>query len=193
MLKKKRELQYKLKNRKILTIPNIITFFRICLIPVILKLYCIDRDYVGAAIAIAASGLTDVVDGIIAREFNMVSDLGKALDPVADKLTQLAVMVCLVSRFHLMIIPVAIIAVKELVTGVMSLAAVKKSGKVEGAVWHGKLNTVILYAVMVLHVIWIGIPSAVSCVLIVLSSCMMIFSAVMYFRRNMKALGKDKK
>lgn len=190
---RKRNGAAELKNRKILTIPNIITVFRIFLIPVILKLYCADKDYVGAAIAIAASGFTDIVDGIIAREFDMVSDLGKALDPVADKLTQLAVMVCLVSRFRLMIIPVVIIVIKELVTGIMSLAAVKKSGVVEGAVWHGKLNTVILYAVMVLHVIWIDIPDAVSCVLMVLSSMMMLFSAVMYFKRNMKALRREHK
>ena len=182
-----------MKNRKILTIPNVITMFRICLIPVILKLYCADKDYVGAAIAIAASGLTDVVDGIIAREFNMISDFGKAIDPVADKLTQIAVMLCLVSRFHLMIIPVVIIVIKELVTGIMSLAAAKKSGRVEGAVWHGKLNTVILYAVMVLHVIWIDIPGPVSCVCVILSTFMMLFSAVKYFKRNMKVLRREHK
>ncbi len=182
-----------MKNRKILTIPNAITMFRICLIPVIIKLYCADKDYVGAAIAITASGFTDVVDGIIAREFNMVSDFGKALDPVADKLTQIAVMVCLVSRFKLMLLPLAIIIVKELITGAMSLAATRKSGVVEGAVWHGKLNTVLLYAVMLLHVIWIDIPASVSCVLIVLNSLMMLFSGVMYFKRNMKALRREHK
>jgi len=182
-----------LKNRKILTIPNIITLLRICLIPVIMKLYCADRDYVGAAIAIAASGLTDVVDGIIAREFDMVSDFGKALDPVADKLTQFAVMICLVTRFKLMLIPAVLIAVKELVTGIMSLAAVRKSGTVEGAVWHGKLNTVLLYVVMILHVIWIDIPTAVSAVLIILCTVMMLISAVMYFNRNMKVLRRERK
>ena len=179
-----------------MTIPNMLSFLRIALIPVFIAVY-FNTPAEGVAlwpiVILLVSGFTDVLDGFIARRFNMISDLGKMLDPVADKLTQLAVMVCLVSRFRLMIIPVVIIVIKELVTGIMSLAAVKKSGVVEGAVWHGKLNTVILYAVMVLHVIWIDIPDAVSCVLMVLSSMMMLFSAVMYFKRNMKALRREHK
>ena len=73
-------------RHKILTIPNVLSFFRLCLIPVIVWLYCVKKDPLWTTLALALSGLTDVVDGIIARQFHMVSDFGKAFDPVADKL-----------------------------------------------------------------------------------------------------------
>lgn len=75
-------------QNKILTIPNVLSFFRLCLIPVIIWMYCSKRDYVRTAVILLLSGATDILDGFIARRFNMVSDLGKVLDPVADKLTQ---------------------------------------------------------------------------------------------------------
>src|SRR5699024_12022303 len=67
---------------KILTIPNLLSFFRLCLIPVFMWLYCVDRNYLWTGIILIISGLTDTVDGIIARKFNMISDLGKVLDPI---------------------------------------------------------------------------------------------------------------
>lgn len=98
------------------------------------------------ACVLILSGLTDLADGYIARRFNMTSDLGKALDPVADKLTQAAMMLCLLTRFRLMLIPLSIIVIKELVTGVFSLVVIKKTGRVMSADWHGKLTTLLLYA-----------------------------------------------
>ena len=86
-------------ENRVLTIPNLLSFFRLCLIPVIIWLYCVREDSLGTAAVLALSGLTDVVDGRIARRFHMVSSFGKALDPVADKLTQIAMLFCLVSRF----------------------------------------------------------------------------------------------
>lgn len=61
------------------------------------------------------SGLTDVVDGIIARKCNMISDFGKAFDPIADKLTQAAMLCCLVVRFNYMLIPLGMLVIKEVV------------------------------------------------------------------------------
>ena len=75
---------------EILTIPNILSFFRILLITPFMILF-LNGQYVWAAVMIIISGLTDCVDGFIARHFNQVSNFGKILDPVADKLTLLAV------------------------------------------------------------------------------------------------------
>ena len=74
---------------------------RLCMIPLIIWLYCTQKNYALTAVVLVLSGLTDMVDGYIARRFNMVTDLGKALDPVADKLTQASVMFCLLSRFRM--------------------------------------------------------------------------------------------
>ena len=77
----------RLTPRQIFTVPNILSFIRLIMIPAIIVLYFNDY-YILSVCLIALSGLTDVADGIIARKFKLVSDLGKVLDPLADKLTQ---------------------------------------------------------------------------------------------------------
>ena len=173
---------------KILTIPNLLSFFRLCLIPVFMWLYCVERNYLWTGIILIISGLTDTVDGIIARKFNMISDLGKVLDPIADKVTQAAMLFCLLTRFPLMIAPLALMVVKEFFMGVTGLLVIQKTGRVFGADWHGKVNTWLLYAMMILHVFWYNIPDVVSKVLIGICVIMMLISLVLYGRHNMKAL-----
>ena len=173
---------------KILTIPNLLSFFRLCLIPVFMWLYCVERNYLWTGIILIISGLTDTVDGIIARKFNMISDLGKVLDPIADKVTQAAMLFCLLTRFPLMIAPLALMVVKEFFMGVTGLLVIQKTGKVFGADWHGKVNTWLLYAMMILHVFWYNIPDVVSKVLIGICVVMMLISLVLYGRHNLKAL-----
>ena len=173
---------------KILTIPNLLSFFRLCLIPVFMWLYCVEKNYLWTGIILIISGLTDTVDGIIARKFNMISDLGKVLDPIADKVTQAAMLFCLLTRFPLMIAPLALMVVKEFFMGVTGLLVIQKTGKVFGADWHGKVNTWLLYAMMIIHVFWYNIPDAVSKALIAVCVIMMTISLVLYARHNMKAL-----
>lgn len=172
---------------KILTIPNILSFLRIALIPVFVWLY-LKGEYAKTALVLLLSGFTDTADGYIARHFNMVSDFGKALDPVADKLTQFAMLICLLTRFKLMIIPVVLIVIKEIATGIQSLVVIKKTGTVMGADWHGKLTTALLYAMMITHVLWYNIPTLWSGILIGICVCMMLISFVMYVLRNIAAL-----
>ena len=173
---------------KILTIPNLLSFFRLCLIPVFMWLYCVERNYLWTGIILIISGLTDTVDGIIARKFNMISDLGKVLDPIADKVTQAAMLFCLLTRFPLMIVPLGLMVFKEFFMGVTGFLVIQKTGKVFGADWHGKVNTWLLYAMMILHVFWYNIPDTVSKVLIAVCVIMMTISLVRYARHNMKAL-----
>lgn len=171
-----------------LTIPNLLSLFRLCLIPVFMWLYCVEKNYLWTGIVLIISGLTDTVDGIIARKFNMISDLGKVLDPIADKVTQAAMLFCLLTRFPLMIAPLALMVVKEFFMGVTGLMVIQKTGKVFGADWHGKVNTWLLYAMMILHVFWYNIPDIVSKVLIGICVVMMLISLVLYGRHNLKAL-----
>ena len=175
-------------SKKILTIPNALSLFRLLLIPVMIRLYCWEKQYKLTTLVLFVSGVTDVVDGFIARRFNMVSDFGKAFDPVADKLTQISVLYCLVSRFKYMLIPLVMLVVKEAVAGVLNLVAFKKTGVVIQAVWHGKLNTVLLYSMLFVHVIWYTIPFALSNVFVAVCTAMMILSAILYARLSLATI-----
>ena len=177
-------------QNKILTIPNILSFFRLCLIPVIVWLYVGKQDYLWTLLILTLSGVTDIVDGIIARKFNMVSNFGKAFDPVADKLTQMAMLFCLVSRFKYMMVPFVLLVVKEVFTGITALVSIKKTNTVKGAVWHGKLTTVSLYAMMAIHVVWFNIPRTLSLILVGICIGIMLMSFIMYAIQNFTAIKK---
>lgn len=177
-------------KKKIITIPNILSTFRLILIPFMLWAYCSLESPALTAGLVVLSGLTDVVDGFIARRFGMISDLGKALDPIADKLTQIAILFCLLSRFPLILLPLILILVKEISALVLRGIILHKAKEVEGAVWHGKANTVILYTVMFIHIVWYNIPSAVSTVFILVSSSMMLLSFVLYSLYCIKRLSE---
>lgn len=177
-------------KNKLLTIPNILSFFRLCLIPVIVWLYVGMQDYLWTLLILILSGVTDIVDGIIARRFNMVSNFGKAFDPVADKLTQMAMLFCLISRFPYMMAPFVLLVVKEVFTGITALVSIKKTNTVKGAVWHGKLTTVSLYAMMAIHVVWFNIPRTLSLILVGICIGIMLMSFIMYAIQNFTAIKK---
>lgn len=180
-----------LKKKNILTIPNILSLIRIALIPLIAWLY--NNEYnLWAVFVIILSGLTDVVDGYIARHFNMISDLGKILDPVADKLTQATTLFCLISEFPFMIVPFSLLVVKEIFLSVMGLFVVKKTKVVKSANWHGKVTTFLLYFTIVLHIVWNNIPEAVSNMSIGACLAFMGLSFVLYIMRNLNQLREQK-
>ncbi len=178
-------------KNKIITIPNILSFFRLCLIPLIVWLYCFRENYIWTTITFILSGITDIVDGFIARKFDMISDFGKAFDPVADKLTQISIMFCLVTRFPLMLIPLIILIVKEALAAIMNMITLEKAGFVVAAVWHGKLNTVLLYVTMFIHIVWFNIPPSISNTLIVICIIMMLLSSFLYTKSDVKAIKKE--
>lgn len=139
------------------------------------------------------SGATDIADGFIARKFNMISDFGKAFDAVADKLTQITVMFCLVTKFPLMLIPLVILIIKEILAATLNLITLKKAGYVVAAVWHGKVNTIVLYITMFIHMMWVNIPEIVSNILVMACVGMMILSSFLYTKSDVKAIKKEKK
>jgi len=169
---------------QILTIPNVLSLFRICLIPLFAYLYVNHRDS-DAFFVLVISGLTDVVDGFIARRFNMISAVGKALDPISDKLTQAAMLICLVKRFPVMWVPLLLMVFKELFSAFGAFLAIRYTGEVHGADWHGKLTTMCLYAMMALHILWPSIPSVFSNIIIGLCVVLMTASLILYSRRNL--------
>ena len=95
------------------SIPNILSLVRILLIPFFLWAFLWKRSYLLSSGLLIFSGLTDLCDGYIARRFNMVTELGKVLDPVADKLTQLAILFCLSLRYPVFLAALAAMCIRD--------------------------------------------------------------------------------
>ena len=173
---------------KIFTIPNLLSFSRLLMIPWFTWEYLDQENSIGTALILLLSGLTDTIDGWIARRFHMVSNLGKALDPVADKLTQIAMIACLVIRFRHMWAVLGILVVKELFVLITSLLSIHKTNEVLSADWHGKLTTTALYAVMIAHLLLPAMPGMASDTLIGLCICLILLSGVLYGLRNIRLI-----
>lgn len=186
-------------SKKIFTIPNIISMFRLLLIPVFIWSYLILENVLLAVILLAVSGISDIADGIIARRFNMVSDVGKVLDPVADKFTQFAIITCLIFRFNYMIIPFVFLLIKEVSDVITGIAVIKTTKVVNGAEWHGKLATVFIYIMMAAHIIWplftggSEILPVVSVILVAAATLMTVLSFILYTVRNIRLIKERKK
>lgn len=182
-------------SKQLFSIPNILGYFRIILIPIIMWNYFhaqTDLDYYFVALLVVISGLTDALDGQIARRFHMVTPLGKALDPIADKLTQGALAVCLMTKYPLMIVLFALFLIKEGFMGITGLLFLRR-GEVYGALWFGKICTVVLYAVMILLIFFPAIPLGAANTLILISIGFMLYSLIRYAILNIGKLSRHGK
>ena len=144
-------------KKELLTIPNFLSLFRLLLIPVYIRMYLNAQDsldYYLAGTVLGISCLTDLADGKIAREYNMISNVGKLLDPIADKLTQLALILSLL-RTHRILYPIlALFLVKESFQGVSLLFFARKGKILSGALFSGKLCTTVLFGSLLLLVLF---------------------------------------
>ena len=142
-------------KKEILTIPNLLSLFRLVLIPVYIVIYLNAADtsdyYLSAAI-LAVSCLTDLIDGKIARHFNMISTVGKILDPLADKATQFTLILCLALKHPILWYLVTLFIIKEgfqLIAGGITLS---KGKMLDGALLSGKVCTTILFISLIILV-----------------------------------------
>lgn len=181
-------MSLKPSKNEVFTIPNILSFFRILLIPLIVVLYCKYKMYGWTTVVILVSGFTDVLDGWIARKYHMISDFGKLLDPVADKLTQAAVALSLCMRFPYMFYLFILMFIKEMMVGISGLLGVRQSGEVHGAEWHGKLTTCVIYATLLLHIVWYDITKTVSNISLLVAAIVMVYSLTRYVMKNMRII-----
>lgn len=184
---------FRFKKEQIFTIPNLLSAVRLGLIPLIIRLYCVRKNYPVAALVIVVSGVTDILDGMIARKWHMVSDFGKLLDPLADKLTQLGVLICLLRRYPLMYALAALFAVKELTVAAVGYFLVRKENAIGGAQWYGKVNTAVFYGVSVLLVLIPDMPQLAAILLIGGSGAVMLGAFVMYLGAFVPRLLEKKK
>ena len=181
-----------LDKKQILTIPNLLSLARLLLIPRIVRLYRDGNGY-GAFAVIVLSGLTDLVDGFVARRFNMTSEVGKILDPAADKLTQAVLFICLASSHKLLWVLFIIFAIKEIAMMVIGAIDIKKTDSVTGAKWHGKLNTALVYATLMLLMIMPDMSPSLADAILIFDALVMVVSFMMYVRYYRKHINENKK
>ena len=180
-----RKSDLKIHKEDFLLLPNILTYIRLLLVPVFIIVYLNAEslsDHVVSAIIIVISGMTDVADGFIARHWNLVSDLGKILDPIADKAMQFAMMFCVCIRYRWVILLIVIYAVKEVVSGLTSAYLFTRGKHISGAMWCGKLCTVILFIVMLTLVAIPRIPFHVVATMIGFAAAFMLLAFAIYMR-----------
>ena len=142
-------------KKEIFTIPNILSLFRLVLIPVYVAIYLNaqdDADYYLAAGILAVSCLTDMIDGKIARHFNMISTIGKILDPFADKATQITLIVCLALKYSILWIIVALFVIKEGFQLIAGGIKFRKGIMLKGALISGKICTAILFVSLIVMI-----------------------------------------
>lgn len=129
-------------------VPNILTICRLIFIPfIILSVY--NNNYILAIILFTISSISDILDGIIARKLNLVSNFGKLMDPVADKLTQISIILILSLKKIIPLWILIALTIKEFIMVLGGLFLYKKRDVVVSSKWYGKLTTVLIYMAVV--------------------------------------------
>lgn len=170
-------------KKEILTIPNLLSLFRLGLIPVYVRIYLKAREPVQFYIAgmiMALSCLTDLVDGKIARHFNMVSTLGKILDPLADKITQLSLTICLSLKYPVLNPVLALFLVKEVIQLILGAIFLYRGKMLDGALMAGKICTTVLFTSLIALVLFPGMPAAVVNAIALTDSVFLMISLTHY-------------
>ena len=142
-------------KRDFFTIPNILSLFRLLLIPVYAGLYLNATEkyqFVLAGTILTISCLTDMIDGKIARKYNMITALGKILDPLADKLTQFALTICLSMKYPVLYPVLSLFVIKELFQLVLGIVFLRRGKMLPGALMAGKVCTTVLFVSLILLV-----------------------------------------
>lgn len=180
---------------RILTIPNLMSLFRLLLIPLIMWAFLKLENYWLVAGLLVLSGVTDVADGFVARHFNQVSNLGKMLDPVADKFTEGILMILLALRYPLFWIDVALFVLSAFLMSLWGLRAINRQHFVNAAHWYGKVTTVVLYTVIFVLLIADPIRASVANTLIIAAGVMIVGNVTAYglfYRKLKKERPEDK-
>ncbi len=166
-----------------ITIPNFLTILRIFLnIPFVH--YFLNNNYTNAVIVLLISAFSDMLDGVIARNFDQKSELGSMLDPIADKISFITVVVCIAIIFPEVKAIVAIMFAKEILMLIGGIYMISKNIKPSPAKWYGKLSTVIFYLssgiIVLLKAVWNISNIAIIYVLMIIPMVFMLFALFKY-------------
>lgn len=171
-------------EKKDINVPNMLSLLRIFII-IPFVIFFLKERYILAGVMLAISGISDMFDGFIARKFNCITRLGKLLDPVADKLTLAAVMICLGIKFHSLLLIVIILLFKDLSMMVAGSILLKRGIDPPASRWYGKLSTAFFYFSVIIIVgvkaiFEVEIPM-LTMILLTITTILMMFSLINYF------------
>ncbi len=184
-----------IKNWKkdIMTVPNLLSLFRFLLIPVYVLIYLNAQeatDYFLAAAILAVSCLTDLIDGKIARHFNMISTIGKILDPLADKATQFALILCLALQHPVLWYLVGLFVVKESFQLIAGGIRFRKGIMLKGALITGKICTTVLFLSLIIMVLMPNLNTTAIQIITTIDLAFMLISfsdyIMAYFKNDSK-------
>lgn len=170
-------------KKDVFTIPNMLSLFRLLLIPVYISIYLNARtewDYILSAAILAVSCLTDLIDGQIARHFNQISNLGKLLDPIADKTTQLTLVICLSIRYPVLKIVLALFLAKEFTQAGVAFFKFRQGKALPGALMAGKVCTTVLFTGMILLVLLPNLDMRIVHGIAILDSVCLVYAFIRY-------------
>lgn len=180
-------------KKEIFSIPNLLSFFRLALIPVYAYIYLNatqTHQYVLAGTIMAVSCLTDMIDGKIARHFNMITTVGKILDPIADKMTQFTLTLCLSLEYPVLMPVLALFVVKEAFQLIAGIFFLRKGRMLPGALMTGKVCTTVLFISLIALLLFPEMNPAVVNVIALTDGVFLAISFVSYvlayFGKNQK-------
>ena len=170
-------------KKEIMTVPNLLSLFRLLLIPVYVVIYLnadSPTDYYVAGAILAVSCLTDMIDGQIARRFNMITNLGKLLDPIADKLTQFALILCLSLRHPVLWFVVVLFFIKEIFQLIGCTISLRQGKTMTGALLPGKICTTVLFISLIAMVMLPGLSESIVLVIAIIDSIFLVVAFSSY-------------
>jgi cardiolipin synthase len=164
-------------------IPNILTFFRILLVPVFLY-FILSDEYKTAAAVFITAGVTDAVDGFIARRFNVRTELGTALDPFADKFLLISAYIALAAKGFIPVWLMVPVLIKDsiLLSGVAALKGAGRKVKIVPSVF-GKATTV-LQIVTVIYAMLVADTGAAFFALAAVTAIVTVYTGIDYVRKE---------
>lgn len=175
----------KFSKKDLWTIPNILCYIRFLLIPAFVILYIkatTPGEYLRAAIIVFISGMTDFLDGFIARKYHMITDLGKLIDPIADKLTQASLIFVLIVKIKWMYLLLIMFLVLQLFLVIAGLIMLNKGTKLNGSKWFGKISTTVFYAVMLILVAMPTLKYQTTNALMLVCGAFLFLSLLLYMK-----------
>ena len=195
-----------------MNLPNKLTIFRICMVPVFLVLLCVPQIgeamgetalLITTAAVFAVTSLTDMIDGKIARKYNLITDFGKFMDPLADKFLVMAAMLGILVKFDdlrpVFVWAAAVVIFREFAVTSLRLVCAQKAGKVIAAAWLGKVKTTTQMICIVCILLEPLIPVSIfsekhllSYITIAVMTVMTLWSGIDYLRVYWPYIGETK-
>ena len=185
----------KIQFNDIFTLPNLLSFLRVPMAACFFYFYNWNNlsGLLLAVLFLILSAITDLLDGKLARHFGQVSDFGKILDPLADKITQATFILCLLNRYPVTSWLFLLFVIKEVTISIVAFIAVRRSGENNGAMIYGKINTVLLYICLGALLFLINLPRQVSNCILIVAFLSVSMSMVLYLIAYIRIILRHRK